>query len=161
MISAERLTRRGAEAFLYREARLLDEGRIEEWLELFTEDGRYWIPENRDDADPTREVSIIYDDRQRLEERVYRLRHTPVHGQTPPSRTRHFISNVQVEGEEEGAVTVYANFIVYEVRLKEQRSLAGQSQYRLRRVDGDWRIVLKKVNLINNDCPIFNLTFII
>lgn len=155
------MTRQEAEELLYHEARLLDEGRIEEWLELFTEDGCYWIPENRDEADPTREVSIIYDDRQRLEERVYRLRQTPVHGQVPPSRTRRFISNVQVESEDGEEATVCANFIVYEVRLDEQRSLAGQSRYDLRRVGDDWRIVFKKVNLINNDSPIFNLTFLI
>jgi 3-phenylpropionate/cinnamic acid dioxygenase small subunit len=156
------LTRAEAEDFLYRESGLLDEGRLEEWLALFTEDGHYWIPQNRDDVDPTREVSILYDDRAHLEARIYRLLHTPVHGQIPPSRIRHFITNVQVaDGAAADEVLLRANFIVYEVRANEQRSLAGQYEYRLRQQDGAWRIALKKAYLINNDCPIYNLSFVV
>ncbi|MGH2349124.1 MAG: aromatic-ring-hydroxylating dioxygenase subunit beta, partial [bacterium] len=75
-----------AQRFLTAEARLLDDRRFGEWEGLFTDDGTYWLP-----IDPEREavgsISIIYDDRQRLHERVYRLTQTPVLDQNPPSRT--------------------------------------------------------------------------
>src|SRR4051812_1093271 len=88
--------RLAVEAFLYREARLIDEGHFDEWLTLFTEDAHYWCPSNRDDVDPEREVSIIYDDRVRLSDRVWRLQSGKAFAQQPPSRTCRLISNVEV-----------------------------------------------------------------
>ena len=162
MIDASRLTRQEAEDFLYHESRLLDEWRLEEWLALFAEDGRYWVPQNRDDLDTSREVSIIFEDRQRLEARVHRMLHTPIHGQIPPSRTSHLVTNVQVEEpDENGGVAVHASFVVYEVRRDRQRAFAGRYEYRLRSEGAGWRIGLKKVRLLNNDSPIYNLTFML
>jgi 3-phenylpropionate/cinnamic acid dioxygenase small subunit len=156
------LSRAEAEDFLYQESWLLDEERLEDWLGLFTHDGCYWIPQNRDDADPFHDVSIAYDDRAHLEARVFRLLHTPVHGQVPPGRTRRFISNVQVvAGDTPTEPLLRANFIVYEARKDAQRSLAGRAEYRLRYEDGVWRIARKTAYLINNDAPIYNLTFIV
>jgi hypothetical protein len=85
-----------AERFLVAEARLLDERRFEEWEALFTDDAVYWVPMDPD-RDPADTVSIIYDDRKRLHERVYRLTRTPVLDQNPPSRTVRFVANVEVE----------------------------------------------------------------
>ena len=162
MASTKSLTRQEMENFLYHEARLLDEGRLDEWFALFTEDAHYWVPQSKDDLDPTREVSIIYDDHNRLAARMYRHQQTPVHGQIPPSRTRHFVTNVEVADEPDSEETVgYANFIIYELRRNEQRSFAGSYEYRLRRQGDGWRIVLKKANLINSDSPLYNLTFLI
>ena len=93
------LTREQAEDFLYRETRFLDEGRLEEWLQLFTEDGIYWLPLTAG-HDPQQEPSIIYDDQSRRERRVYQLIKEPRLAQRPPSRTVHMISNVEVEEEE-------------------------------------------------------------
>ena len=61
------------ERFLFLEARLMDEHRYKEWLALWTDDGVYWVPCNDDDIDPKRHVSIIYDDRERLEQGIDRL----------------------------------------------------------------------------------------
>jgi len=154
------ITRSEAEEFLYREARLLDEGRLEEWLLLFTQDAYYWMPSDKG-LDPREETPIIYDDRATLEDRVSRLRSPAAHSQSPPSRTRHMISNVEVEqGSGQGAV-VYSNFVVYEARLGLERSLAGRYEHHLRREQAGWRIALKKVWLMNRDFPIYNLTFIL
>ena len=98
------INRSEAEEFLYREARLLDEGRLEEWLLLFTQDAYYWMPSDKG-LDPREETPIIYDDRATLEDRISRLRSPAAHSQSPPSRTRHMISNVEVgPGPVQGAV---------------------------------------------------------
>lgn len=163
-----RMTRQEAEDFLYAEGRLLDGGRLEEWLSLFTEDGLYWIP-IVDGSNPEREPSILYDDSSRRAQRIYQLLHQPHHAQRPPSRTVHVISNVEVsEKEERDPVVVHCNLVVFEVRpggqeqfgLGIQRFLAGLCEYRLR-YESKWRIVLKKVLLIDRDLPIDNMTFII
>jgi 3-phenylpropionate/cinnamic acid dioxygenase small subunit len=161
-----------AQELLYTEARLLDERRYEEWLELFTDDGLYWLPIHQDGetADPRSAVSIIYDDAQRRDERVFRTLHTPVLDQSPSSRTIHLVSNVEVDrGAEEGDAIVRCVQMIAEMRpgglgqigLGEPRIFAARGIYRLRDLDGGWKIALKKLMLINSDRPLYNLTFIL
>lgn len=161
-----------AEQLLYREARLLDERRFEEWLELFTGDGLYWLPirEDEDREAAASGISIIYDDAQRREERVFRTLHTAVLDQNPRSRTVHVVSNVEVDPEPvSGDARVWCAQMVSEMRpggqgqvgLNDQRSFAGRCEYRLRKVEGEWKFSMKKLTLINSDQPIYNLTFII
>ena len=83
------------ERFLYHEARLLDEGQLDDWLALLTPDAYYWIPCNANDVDPTRHVSLIYDDRQHLEDRIWRIKSGWAHAQDPPSHTRRIVGNVE------------------------------------------------------------------
>jgi 3-phenylpropionate/cinnamic acid dioxygenase small subunit len=161
------LTRTAAEDFLFHESRLLDERRLEEWLELFTSDGIYWIPLD-ENADPEREPSILYDDSMQRAQRVYQILHQPHHAQRPPSQTVHFISNVEVTPEDNASALVRCNTLVHELRpgdpqqfgLGIHRALAGRCEYRLRYQEA-WRIALKKVLLIDHSQPIFNLTFIL
>ncbi len=157
----KRLSRQEAEDFLYREALLLDDMRLEEWLELFTDDAIYWIPENKDDLDPTRETSILYDDRFRMGDRVWRLTHGNAHAQIPPSRTRRIIGNVEVQEQADGEIILYSNFAIFEVRRNEQRTFAGRYEHRLRPEGDGWRIARKKVNLVNNASPLYNLTLMV
>jgi len=150
------------ESFLYYEARLIDEHQYNEWLSLWTEDALYWIPCNSDDADPARQAMIIYDNRDRLEERILRLTSTAAWAQQPRSRTRRLLSNVEFR-EVEGGYAVEANFLLAEIRRSKQDIFAGRAIYTLRG-DGDgdrFKIALKKVLLLNNDDPIDNLTFIV
>ena len=86
--------------FLAREARCMDEGRYDEWLSLWTEDGLYWVPCNHDDTDPMREVSLIYDDRRLLETRIRRLASPRMYSQEPRSRTSRTVANVTIEDAE-------------------------------------------------------------
>ena len=74
---------REAEEFLYREAELADDHRFDEWLALWTKDALYWVPCNEEDVDPKRQISVIYDDWKKIDERVYRLK-----GGTPTRRRR-------------------------------------------------------------------------
>jgi ethylbenzene dioxygenase subunit beta len=163
-----RLTRQEAEDFLYEEARLLDERLFEAWLHLFTEDGLYWIP-LVEDADPTTQTSLLYDDSQLRQIRVHHLLHERNFAQSPPSRTVHQVSNVQVwGGDRADEALVRCNLVLYEIRggdhlqlgLGQQRALAGKCEYRLRYHDG-WRIACKKVVLINRHMPIVNLSFLL
>jgi benzoate/toluate 1,2-dioxygenase beta subunit len=155
--------RAGIEDFLYREARLLDERRLDEWLALFTADATYWIPCGADDIDPTTQVSIAYDDRRRMEERVRRLQSGFAHAQDPPSRTRRLVGNVQIDRVDEQRVVVSSSFLLAELRRGVERIHAGRYEYHLEPTDrdGGWRIAFKKVELINNAETIDNLTFIV
>ena len=82
------------EKFLYREVRLLDERRFEEWTDLFSKDGTYWVPAYPDQDDPYKAVSIFFDDKELMRTRLSRLDHPKVHAQKPASRTVHFLSNI-------------------------------------------------------------------
>ena len=146
------------EEFLYHEAQLLDERRFEEWLELFTDDAVYWIPQG-DEADPVHHVSLAYDDRRRLRERVLRLASGFAHAQDPPSRTCHLVGNVRVR-EDGGELEVGSNLIVAEVRRDAQSLYAGRVEHRLV-PDGDgYRIRRKVIRLVNSDVPLGNVSFL-
>ena len=164
------MTRQEAEDFLYLEARLLDEDRLEEWLSLFTSDGVYWLPIDEED-DPERQASVIYDDPLQREKRVHQLRQGARYSQLPASRTIHYLSNVEVDSSPDGEVHLRCNALILELRpgdhqaiqkgLGNQRVLAGRCFYRLVPQDGGWRIALKKVLLIDRDMPLYNLTFVL
>jgi 3-phenylpropionate/cinnamic acid dioxygenase small subunit len=149
------------EQFLYREACLMDENRYEDWLALFTENCRYWIPSNREGADPTREVSILYGDRAMLENHVRRLASGKAFAQSPPSRMRRIVSNVVANADDAGEIEAAANFIVVETRLHVQRLHAGRSLYRLVEYNGDLAIRYKQINLLGIDEPQENITFLL
>ena len=163
---------REVEQFLYREARMLDERRFHEWLTLFTDDIRYWMvsrtnryPKNSKAIsilDPDRyveedvagedELAILDEDKQTLAARVARLDTGMAWAEDPPSRTRHMITNIELEGDDAGAeLKVYSNFIVYRSRAEtEQDFYVGAREDLLRRVDGAWKIAYRKLILDQN-----------
>src|SRR6516164_3361154 len=116
------------ERFLLHEARLLDERRFREWMELFAEDGTYWVPAVPDQASPLDQASLFYDDRELMKTRVERLEHPRIHVQTPPSRTAHLVGNVLVEQADEakGEYVIGSTVIVVEYRDDAQRIFAGR-----------------------------------
>jgi 3-phenylpropionate/cinnamic acid dioxygenase small subunit len=148
------------ERFLYREARLMDEHRYEEWLALWADEARYWVPCNDDDIDPSRQVSIIYDDRERLQQRVERLMSGSVLAQDPKPRLRRLISNIEVEAKG-GDVVVQSNFILGFARGDTQQIWAGRSIHWLARAGDGFKIREKKVLLINADQEMPLLQFLI
>ena len=149
------------ERFLYREARLMDEGCYAEWLSLWADDGIYWVPCDHDDADPTRHVSIIYDDRQRLGERVERLKSGSVLAQEPKPRMRRVVSNVEIVARGPDEITVHSNFILGIARSAGQQIWMGRNIHRLRTGGGVLKIAHKKVLLINSDQEMPLLQFLI
>ena len=137
-----------AEAFVLREARLLDEQRYAEWLELFADDAVYWIPTHANQTSPHEALSIIYEPKSLLSVRVERLTRREMHVQTPPSRTVHHVSAIEVNGDE-----VRSALIVAEWRSGESRFFAGRVTHKLRKDSGALRIVLKRVDLIDGEAP--------
>ena len=149
-------------AFLYREARLIDEHRYQEWLALWDErDTLYWVPCNEADIDPRRQVSIIYDDHERLVQRIERLQSGSVLAQQPLPRMRRVVSNVEIEAQEADVLTVGSNFILATARAGRQDLWAGRTVHRLRARGEDTRILSKKVVLNNLDQEIPLLQFLI
>src|SRR2546421_4487711 len=139
-------------ALLEREARLLDEGRFTEWLALYAEQCIVWVPAAEKAGDPRREVTVFFDDRRRLEDRIYRLGTGKAWSQVPPSRTVRLVSNVEAfRTVERTVLMVRSNFVITEFRAGETRTLAGWCGHRLRRRQVGWEIEVKQVNLIDRD----------
>jgi len=141
------------EAFLFHEARLLDERRFRDWMALFAEDGTYWVPAVADQTSPFDQVSLFFDDRDLMKTRIERLEHPRIHIQSPPSRTAHLIGNMMIDEADDamGEYTVSSTFIMVEYRDDDQRMFAGRQVHRLRRAADGFRIAQKRVNLVNCD----------
>lgn len=137
------------EAFVLREARLLDERRFAEWLALFAEDGVYWVPTLPGQGSPQEALSLFHEPKPLLAMRVARLQRTDVHIQAPPSRTVHHVSAIETTDELE----VRSALVVAEWRAGEARWFAGRVLHRLRRSAEGLRIVLKRVDLIDSEAP--------
>jgi len=144
------------EQFLMHEARLLDDGRFDEWLALFTEDAWYWIPIEPEQNSPFDTVSLIYDDRRLLETRVRRLASPRIYSQEPRSRTSRIVGNVTLEEAppDRTACTVRSKFMVLESRRDSQRLFGGTALHRLVQLDGNLRIAWKRVDLLNCNAPL-------
>ncbi|MGB0629907.1 MAG: aromatic-ring-hydroxylating dioxygenase subunit beta [Alphaproteobacteria bacterium] len=137
---------------LEREARLLEQDRHTDWLGMYAAECLYWVPASADGGDPRREVAIAFDDRRRLEDRVYRLGTDYAWSQQPVSRTSRIVSNVAAFGTADDAVVMTrSNFLITEFQAGDYRSWAGWNGHRLRRAGGGWEVLVKQVNLINYD----------
>ncbi len=165
-------TLREVEQFLYREARLLDERRFHEWLDLFTDDLHYWMATrgNRyprsskaiaildparlpnDDSADEEARAILDEDKTSLKGRVARLETGMAWAEDPPSRTRHFIANIELmPARSPDEIEVCCNVIVYKSRSEtEQDFYVGARRDLLRRVDGAWQIARRKLTLDQN-----------
>jgi 3-phenylpropionate/cinnamic acid dioxygenase small subunit len=148
-------------AFLYMEARYQDEHQYEAWEALWTDDGIYWVPANGTDIDPEKQMSIIYDNRSRISLRIKQLLTGKRHTQTPQSRLRRIVSNIELMGEHNGDIAVASNSMVFESSLRDDTIWAARNEYRLRYVDGELRMAYKKVTLVNNEKALFTLSFLI
>src|ERR1700751_885914 len=126
---------------LEREARLLDELRFDEWLALYTPECIYWVPASLEAGDPRREVAISFDDRRRMEDRIFRLRTGYAWSQAPRSRTVRMISNVEVFATASAAKRmVRSNFLISEFRPDGVRFLSGWCGHRFVERAERWEI---------------------
>ena len=140
------------------EARLLDDGKFDDWLALFTPEAWYWVPSEPDQADPVETVSLIYDDRRLLETRVRRLASPRMYSQEPRSRTSRMIGNVSIEDAGKSACSVRSKFMMIEYRREQQRLFGGAALHRLVQADGRIMIAWKRVDLVNCDAPLDGIT---
>ena len=140
--------REQVEDFLFREAELLDDWRLDDWVALFTEDARYVVPTtDLPEGDPERDLVFIDDDITRLRARAVRLNSRHAHREYPWSRTRRFVSNVRVAETEDGELSVTSNVMVYRFRSGEGAPYVGSIHYTLRRYGGDLKIAYRRAVL--------------
>jgi len=154
-------TWREIEQFLYREARLQDEHEYAAWESLWADDAIYWVPANDDDIDPEKQMSIIYDNRSRIGVRVRQLLSGKRHTQSPPSRLRRLISNIEILQQDGDEICTGANVLVFESNSRGETVWAARTEHCLRRTEDGWRIASKKVMLVNNDRALYTLSFLI
>jgi 3-phenylpropionate/cinnamic acid dioxygenase small subunit len=145
-----------------REARLLDQLRYEDWLKMYAAECIYWVPSTPKAGDPRREISVMFDDRRRLEDRIYRLRTGFAWSQAPASRTVRLVTNVEVFATADDDVHMLrSNFLISEFWCDETRVLTGWAGHRVVRDGGTWKIQAKQVNLIDCDQCIRNPSIIL
>lgn len=148
--------RRTVEDFLYLEAELLDDRRLREWLELFTDDAHYWMPvrhnplerpkDLEDELSQPGETYYFNDNKETLRTRVERVYSKTAWAEMPPSRTRRLISNIRVKQDDGKEIKVHSNFIVYRTRMeKDEDFFVGTRQDILRRVNGGLKIARRKI----------------
>ena len=149
-------------ALLEREARLLDQLRFDEWLAMYSPECVYWVPATPGGGDPRREVAISFDDRRRMEDRIYRLRTGYAWSQAPKSRTVRMVGNVEVfAAAQANARMVRSNFLISEFRPDGVRFLSGWCGHRLVESGGRWFVAVRQCNLIDCDQNLRNPSIVL
>ena len=149
-------------ALIEREARLLDQLRFDEWLAMYAPECIYWVPGTPEAGDPRREIAISFDDRRRMEDRIYRLRTGYAWSQAPKSRTVRMISNTEVFATNASSIRmVRSNFLISEFRVDGTRFLSGWCAHRFVRDGETWLIRVRQVNLIDCDQNLRNPSIVI
>jgi len=142
-------------ALLYKEADFLDAADLDGWIDLFTEDGTYWMPVTPEQEDPINHISLFYDDRTIMEVRRRNLKHPRAASKEFPIRSSHIIGNIRMlEGDNKDCLTVKSNFHCAHYADNRQQFFAGKYQHELLKVDDVWRIQHKRVDLINCDAAL-------
>jgi 3-phenylpropionate/cinnamic acid dioxygenase small subunit len=145
--------------FVVREARLIDQQRFDEWLDMYADDAFYWMPLEWNQTDPRLTCSLMYEDKLLLSIRVERLKGARTFSQKPKSRCHHVLQTPQVDSRDATAnsyVTWTAMHYV-ETRLEEQTLYAAWATHHLSVENGRLKIKLKRVDLINCDAAFGNI----
>lgn len=154
-------------AFVYAEARLLDEGQLEAWLRLYADDAYYWMPLTPGQTDPLLHNSLMYEDTLLLRIRVERLAGQRTFSQQPRSRSHHLLQAPQVEhghpdaDPAQGRYVVRTAFHYVEARQDTQTLYAGWTTHHLVQHEDGLRIRLKRVDLLNSDAALGSLQLFI
>jgi 3-phenylpropionate/cinnamic acid dioxygenase small subunit len=145
--------------FVIHEARLIDQHRFEEWLDLFADDGYYWMPLEWGQTDPRLTTSLMYEDKLLLRIRVERLKGNRTFSQKPKSRCHHVLQVPQVDSrnEAENLYVLWTPMHYVETRLDEQNLYAIWATHHLCVLDGQIKIKLKRVDIVNCDAAFGNI----
>jgi 3-phenylpropionate/cinnamic acid dioxygenase small subunit len=145
--------------FVYAEARLLDEGRYAEWLDLFTEDAHYWMPLAPGQTDAKLHTSLMYEDKLLLKIRIERLAGARTFSQQPKSRCHHLLQRPEVESKDDaaGRFVLRTAFHYVETRLDAQQLYVGWATHTLLATPAGLRITLKRIDLVNCDAAFGNI----
>ena len=142
--------------FVVREARLLDDKRYQEWLDLWTDDGIYWVPLTPEQSDGVHHNSHLYEDKLLRELRVERLKSARAYSQQPPSRAHHLLQTPTVETRDAATnrYVLRTEFHYTEAQGDEIEFFVGTVYHHLTMQDGELRMTLKRVNLLNSDAAL-------
>jgi 3-phenylpropionate/cinnamic acid dioxygenase small subunit len=145
--------------FVYTEARLIDEKRLDEWYDLFADDGRYWIPLTRGQSNGLTENSLMFEDKLLLKLRIARLRNPHAYSQAQPSWCQHVLQVPAIEdrGSTTGVAVTRTAFIYVESQRDHQEVYAGVVWHHLLRAKEGLAMILKKVELINSEAALPSL----
>lgn len=151
---------------LVREAWLLDNGRLDEWLEMFADNVRYWMPvrtdllRGKEDFARKHLIAHIDDDIAGLVTRVRRMQTGDTFTEEPPPRTRHLITNVLVVEGDETSAKVVSNFLLFRSHTTmEDILLIGCREDRWRRVNGRWQIEERLIVLDHKSVKVLSMLF--
>lgn len=144
-------------ALIHLEARLIDERRYDDWVALFAEDARYWVPVSRDMTSPREGPSHFHDDIQVMRVRTHRLANPRAFGAEPPPRTAHIVSGITIDADGD-LIAVGSSQIMLEYRNRDgfeadSRLFGGRVTHHLRREGETLRIVMKRIDLVNAEGP--------
>jgi 3-phenylpropionate/cinnamic acid dioxygenase small subunit len=141
---------------VYREARLIDEKRFDEWYDLFAADALYWMPLSRDQPIGEAHTSLFYEDKLLLKVRIERLRHPNAFSQHQPSFCQHILQQPALEDGDpvSGLCVLRTPFLYVEAQRDSQLMLAGVVHHHLVAQSGDWRILMKKIELLNREAAL-------
>ena len=144
------------ERFLYREASYLDRPDLDSWIELYTDDGTYWMPAIPDQQDPEMHISLFYDDRVMMEVRRRNFVHPAAASKDYEVRASHIISNIRVTelDSKTGDCTVTSNFHCDLYYHGKQTPYAGTYRHELKRDGESFKIRSKRVDIINCDAAL-------
>jgi len=140
-------------SFVVREARMLDEQRFDEWVELFTEDGHYWMPVEWRQSDPVLTTSLMYEDKLLLRIRAERLKGNRTFSEKPRTRCHHVLQTPQVDRRDDagGEYVLWTPMHYVETRLDQQTLYAAWATHHLVMGTVGLQIRLKRVDLVNCD----------
>lgn len=141
------------EDFLFHEAALLDEWKLNEWLTLLAPDARYLVPPNDvPDGDPASTLFLVADDAERIRQRVIRILDPNCHAESPPSRLRRQLSNVRILSQDAQTLTVTFNFICHRYRRHERiRQYVGKMTYQIVKQGAELKIRERRVVLDSHE----------
>jgi 3-phenylpropionate/cinnamic acid dioxygenase small subunit len=146
-------TRDEVEAFLFRQAELLDGKSWQDFIDLFTPDGVYWMPASPEQTTWDGVPAIFAEDRNLMTVRMKRLTHPHAWSQAPMWGTSHLVGNVVVEADEGGEIVARSRFHMMEFRRDASRHFAGSYRHHLRRTPEGLRLKLQRVDMVNGQGP--------
>ena len=147
--------------WVYREARLQDEHRFDEWEALWTDDAIYWVPANGEGGNPEEQMSIIYDNRSRIALRIRQFHTGKRYSQSPQSRLRRVVANIEILAHNGAELSVGANMLLFETSRRGNVHWGARNTYVLRRTTEGWRMARKTVALVNNETALPTMAFLV
>ncbi len=140
--------------FIYREARLIDEKRFQEWYDLFTDDALYWMPLSRNQPEGMAHTSLFYEDKLLLRVRIQRLDDPKAYSQQQPSFCQHVLQSPSIESESSDTIQTRTPFFYMESQLDQKFTLAGVCYHTLKTYEDGLKIQRKKIDLVNCDAAL-------